>query len=367
MIIGVDARPLVEKKTGFGYFLENTLLAMLAAENDNRYVLISDRDIVFKSRTSRVSYYRYIDKFPFKTFYYYSRLAGQLMRDGVQLDAYWGTEHFLINHLPAPQLLTVHDFTPRYFPKATTFFNRIVTSLLFKPSLRLANTIVCISNATRTDLLRLYGKEVSDKKVEVIYHGGNTGNPVTEFPNISNSVKKLLNDRYILFVGTVEPRKNVELLVDAAPKLVGVAKIVVCGKFGWESKEFKEKLNNTENLVYLDYVSQSDKVALMNHCICFTLPSWYEGFGMPVVEAMQAGAVTLVANNSSLSELVTMEELLFITGDTEDFVEKAKQLVMDESLLARAHDYCRRRGKYFSWDTAAKEYLAAFDQMVNLK
>lgn len=363
MNIGVDARPLVKQKVGFGYFLENMLDVILEKDNQNHYYLFSDREVVYDvSRFPNVEIVNYKDNFlcP-KSFYYYYRLPAFIRRKKIRLDVFWGTMHLMPRGFEqsVKKILTVHDFTHIRFPKSTTKYNLLISKLFFAQSIKNADQIICISQNTKKELQEYYANACRGKNIRTIYEGGykNGVCSTCEESDIRPEIKVLKEQNYILFIGTIEPRKNISLLLDAAPRVKGTVQIVVCGKIGWEQKEIVEQLGRTENLLYFNYVTQDEKCFLMKNSFCQVQPSLYEGFGLPVVESMQAGTVVLVADNSSLAELVEMKELKFSTLSVEEFTEKVKNLFNDAALHERAKQYCKKRGGFFSWCKAGEEYL----------
>lgn len=366
MNIGVDARALVERKVGFGYFLENMLDAILEKDKENHYYLFSDREIVYNiSNFFNVEIVNYNDNFfcP-KSFYYYYRLPAFIKKKQIHLDVFWGTMHLMPCGFEqdVKKILTVHDFTHIKFPNSTTKYNLLISKLFFASSIKNANQIICISENTKKELKEYYSKVCLKKDIVTIYEGGYK-DEVTNYINESNvrlDIKSLENKKYILFVGTIEPRKNIKVLLKAAPKLKGKVQIIICGKAGWESKEMIEKLDKTENCTYFSYVTQDEKLFLMKNAMCQVQPSLYEGFGLPVVESMQAGTVVVVADNSSLSELVEMNELKFETENTTDFCQKICKLLDETGLYHLAKKYCKKRGRDFSWSEAADKYLKCF-------
>lgn len=365
MNIGIDARSLVEKKVGFGYFLMNMLEEILQIDTENNYYFFSDREIVFdfqKYKNVKVVQYKDTLLFP-KSFYYYYQLPRFIKKSGINLDVFWGTMHLMPRGFDntVKRLLTIHDFTHLKYPKSTTKFNLLISRLFFGPSILNSDEIICISNNTKKELYEYYSKECKNKHVRIIYEGGYSRKELEKLSfdrkKIRKEILEVEKDKYLLFVGTIEPRKNIQLLINAAPKLKDIAKVIVCGKIGWEKNEIVSMLKSTDNLVYFDYISQDEKLFLMNNSFCQVQPSLYEGFGLPVVESMQAGSVVLVADNSSLSELIENDKLKFETLCVDEFCEKVKKLSSDAELYGRMKDYCKKRGNFFSWRKAATEYM----------
>ena len=212
--------------------------------------------------------------------------------------------------------------------------------------------------------MSFFPRECLSKRALTIYEGGlrnkSFGKYAYDRNNIKKSILALENEKFVFFLGTIEPRKNIRLLIKAAPILKSNIKVIVCGKIGWEKKDIIKKLTNTENLIYYDYINQDEKSFLMTHAFCQVQPSIYEGFGLPVVESMQAGTVVLVADNSSLSELVERDELKFQTYIVEDFCNKLLALINNRDLYNNMKEYCKQRGSFFSWEKAAQQYLDVF-------
>lgn len=366
MNICIDARSLVEKKVGFGHFLENMLKSILEYDKQNTYYLISDAKIYFDiSKYENVKFITYksgpILK---KTFKFYFSISDILKREGIYPNVFWGTMHIMPQKLPKDtvKILTIHDFTHLRFKKSTTIKNRLILKLFFTQSIKNSDEIICISENTNFELKKFYGQYLYGKIIKTIYEGGifKQGGDSNSVEPIRDKIKKLALFPYILFVGTIEPRKDISTLIDVAEKLEGKLKVIICGKIGWEKKEIIEKLNSTENLIYLNYISENEKDYLMRNCFCQVQPSLYEGFGLPVVESIQNGTIVIVANNSSLKELIKNSYLKFETSNVQDLYDKIIALYNNKMLYNECKRYCAMRGKFFSWEKAAKSYLKEF-------
>ena len=366
MLICIDARPLEKNMAGIGMTIKNVLSVLLKKDKENMYLLVSDRNIDFDIKNYKnLKVLKYKSKWycP-KSFYYFYCLSGYLKNHNIIPDVFWGTQHILPKNLPnrCNKVLTIHDFTHLYYPKTTTLFNRIILRFFLKKSIKESDSIACVSNNTMSDLIKLFNEQVKNKNITVISPGGiemNKKGIMDSHGSIRNEIYKAAKEKYILFVGTIEPRKNIKLLLKAAPKLKPEFHVVICGKIGWESKQTINALKHTENVTYLNYVNLSERDYLMNHCFCQIQPSVYEGFGMPVVECMQNGSISLVADNSSLKEIVEIPELKFSTYDAEDFCNKLYDL-NDPVAYKKANDYCKARGTQFSWEKTAFAYYKLF-------
>lgn len=366
MLIAIDARPLIKKRVGFGNLLFNTLMEILKIDSDNNYLLLSDREVWFPIESFSnvdVLYYKDSILYP-KSFFYYLKLHVFLKKNGISPDVFWGTEHLMPKKLPEKtrKILTICDFTHIRYPNSTTKYNLLISKLFFLPSIRNADILACISENTRKELELLFNEEINDKIVSTIYLGGITKEKkaIKKDIYVSDNIKRVASDPFVLFIGTIEPRKDISLLIKVAPKLLGKVHVVVCGKIGWERHSVKKQLLHTENLSYIDYVTDSEKEYLLKRCFCLIQPSIYEGLGLPVIECMQSGSLVLVADNSALHEIVEMDELRFKTDNVDDLYYKLDALLSDRNLYLASKSYCKLRGSEFHWNKTAAEYYNIF-------
>lgn len=353
MIIGIDARPLIEKKSGIGIYLKNILDGILQFDHENRYLLLSDSKIYYETTRNNVDFIIYPKtKFIPNTFFYEYRLGHYLKKRKIHLDVFWGTQQLMPFDLGENcyKVLTIHDLAYKLYPETVNKKIRLMLNLFSKKSLEMADSIIAVSNYTSQKLKELY-PEVMCEKIHVVYESGNI-NTVGENHTSPKSSK------FFLFIGNIEPRKNIEVLLNAFEKIKGQnqeVELYICGKYGWDSAEIMDRMNSMDGVKYLNYVSDDKKTELLMSCMAFVMPSKYEGFGIPVVEALQSNKIAIVADNSSLSEIISNDELRF---KTDDFVSLAKimdRLINDKAFNTKCIEYCTKRGKDFLWEKCAEE------------
>lgn len=356
MTIGIDARPLIEKKSGIGVYLDRILNYILSDDNENTYVLLSDQNIFFECKSKNIQKYIYpTGRILPNTFRYEFALGRFLRKNKIELDVFWGTQQFLPFGLGrgCRKILTVHDLTFRLFPRTVDNILRIMLMLFFKPSVKRTENIICVSEYTRKMLCKYYRKICAGKKIFVIYESGNLGCGTVKTDSFSPKRDKA----FLLYIGNIEPRKNIDVLLDAFESLSVDLDLIICGKKGWKSAETLERIVHNPKIKYLNYVSDAEKEYLLEQSFLFILPSKYEGFGIPVVEAMQKGTVVAVADNSSLREIVNEEKLRFQTDCSESLADLITSLYTDKERYQKMKQYCMERGNFFSWEKAAKEHL----------
>ncbi|MFZ1755856.1 MAG: glycosyltransferase family 1 protein [Caldilineaceae bacterium] len=263
---------------------------------------------------------------------------------------------FLPPGLLPPAVVTLHDVGYRRFPAAHTRGQRRYLELSTRWSSFAARQVIAPSQATAADLGRFYGTPAS--KVRVIYEAAGAL-PQTEFLAETQSVN------YALYVGTIQPRKNLARLIDAYALLVEREKIdwelVIAGGVGWLGGQFRARvagLGLDGRIHFPGYVDDADLPALFQNALFFAFPSLYEGFGLPVLEAQQMGVAVMTSNNSSLPEVAGDAALLVDPNDTEAIADAMLRLSRDESLRQELIAKGYKNVKRFSWEKAARETLA---------
>lgn len=274
--------------------------------------------------------------------------------------------HYAPRYCPVPSVITILDTSyltfPQYFRKQDLYQLKSWSAY----SVKNARKIITISHSTKKDLIKHY--QVSDDKIAVIYPGYDKKkfDPALDLNKNDELLKKYqITTPYLLFVGTIQPRKNIQRLLSAFRQLVnGGFKInlVIAGKVGWLYDDIlrmaKEKENDSAVIV-TGYVEDNDLPYLYKNASCFVLPSLYEGFGIPAVEAMSMECPVVVSNISSLPEIVGDAGILIDPYSVEDIkngLMKALTLKPEEkeSMIKKG----REQADKFSWDKCAREILS---------
>ena len=258
---------------------------------------------------------------------------------------------------PVPTVVTVYDLSflrlPGYFRPA----NRIYLSLLTRLSCQRARRVIAISEHTRTEVVELLG--VSRKRVDVVYPGLSSGfrrasaQAVTAFRQ-----RRGLPESFILYLGTIEPRKNLSVLINAYNKLrpAGV-KLICAGGKGWLFEDvFKtvEELHLSRDVLFPGFLPVEELPLWYSACSAFVYPSDYEGFGFPVLEAMACGAPTITTNAASLPEVAGCAAQLLPAGDVDALAEGIDSLLGSPSLQSELAESGPAQARRFCWETAGR-------------
>ncbi|MGE5646497.1 MAG: glycosyltransferase family 4 protein [Acidobacteriota bacterium] len=261
---------------------------------------------------------------------------------------------------------TIHDMTCWLTPELHAKANVVWTQWFGDHIMKRADGIIAVSESTRRDLLGIL--DIDPARVEVIHPGV----PEAFFQVTAEDVHAVrgrhrLARPYVLFVGTIEPRKNVPGLLAAwarlAPSLREEYELVVAGPIGWADRNTVEQLREAEGVRYLGYLPEADLPGLTAGASVLAYPSLYEGFGFPVAQAMAAGVPVLTSDLSSLPEVAGDAALLVDPQSTEEIREGLDKLLTSPALRERLGGAGRRRAKQFRWEASARKSLDWFRRL----
>ncbi|WAM33835.1 glycosyltransferase family 4 protein [Caldicellulosiruptor morganii] len=364
MNIGIDARPLNKIKTGIGFYLYNLLKELPAKCSNINFFLFSDREVYLDFDYPNVitiidNNYKTLKG----TLWYMWRVYYLIKK--YKIDMFWGTQNVLpiIRSKSVKKVLTVHDLVCYKYPQTMEKLNYFINRIFIPYSIKSADSIVAVSNSTKEDILRYFN--IEPEKICVIY------NPVIvcDVDDIDEieylSKYDLEKNKYILYVGTIEPRKNVEILLKICEEIYAKTgmKTVLAGKMGWKSGKVIQSIKELSKkgcLKYLDYINDVEKNLLMKNCFVFVFPSFYEGFGLPVVEALKNGALVLVSDTSSLKELINVDELKFNPLDCTQLKKKIMNLYTNSKEYAELKKSCNELASKFDNEQVIEKYIELF-------
>jgi glycosyltransferase involved in cell wall biosynthesis len=280
-------------------------------------------------------------------------------------DAYFGPAGALpLGNVGCPSVITIHDLAiylnPGWFPGRQPLSTRVVVPR----SLARADVIVAVSNNTADDIKELFGVPAS--RINVVPHGvSHLFRPMSREDLDIARVRLQLPERFILFVGTIEPRKNLTTLLEAWAMMRDRPDLVIVGDWGWLYEPIKERLGRLGPSVHhIEGLDPAELPAVYNLARVLAHPAWYEGFGFPPLEAMACGTPVVVSDRASLPELVGDAGLIAAADDPDAWRKALEKVVADSDLAA---DLKRRgflRAAQFSWSRSAELTWRSIDRAV---
>jgi len=303
-----------------------------------------------------------------RIFYEHFRLPGLLRKEKVQL--YHATGYILPWFLKTPNVLTVHDLIALDHPKYCKNENALYFRLCLPRSIKKADRIIAVSYTVKEDILRRF--KIDPEKISVVYHGVDTSFKKIVAREILDRVRRKyqIPQQYILFVGNLEPKKNLVRLIDAflllKKKNVIPHKLVIVGQDGWKSEQIYKRLENsdqTSDIVCTGYVDREDLPAIYSMSALFAFPSLYEGFGLPVLEAMACGTPVLISNRGALPEIAGNISPQVDPTSVPDIAAGLLKCLSDEVLRARNVRHGLERVKTFTWENTAWQTLEVYNNL----
>ena len=283
-------------------------------------------------------------------------------------EIFHATDHLLPRLSHTRSVFTLHDLTALTFPAAHTQLNRRFLQLMLPHFLREADLVIADSASTQRDAIRLY--RLPPDRVRVIHLGVDPRfQPVTHDLQDQVRVRYQLPDRFILSVGTLEPRKNLITLLEAYHVLRSEGSnvsLVIAGGRGWRSEPFFERLHalGLENMVLLlGRVPDEDLPGLYTLAEVFAFPSLYEGFGLPVLEAMACGTPVISSNTSSLPEVVGNAGLLLPPDDIVRWKEALLNVTKNAAMRAELRERGLKQAAPFTWENTARQAYAIYQEV----
>jgi glycosyltransferase involved in cell wall biosynthesis len=270
-----------------------------------------------------------------------------------------------------PTVVTVHDLSFFRYPELFTRSRRAYQQRLTPWTARRAAAVTADSQATKDDLVALCG--VDARKVHVVYPGVDAAmQPVADRERLRALRRRHgLPERFILFLGTIEPRKNLVMLLEAFALLVRREKLphslVIAGGQGWNYAEVyatAERLNLGERVIFSGYVSQVELPLWYNAAEALAYPSLYEGFGLPPLEAMACGTPVVVSNVSSLPEVVGSAAPAVDPRDAAAWADALARLLTDDAYRAEVSAAGLRRAQSFTWERTARQVAAIYHEVL---
>ncbi|MCM8810626.1 MAG: glycosyltransferase family 4 protein, partial [Candidatus Omnitrophica bacterium] len=270
------------------------------------------------------------------------------------------------------QVITIHDLIPLINLNLCPT-ESLILKIIIPKAVKKADMIITVSYNTKKDLLNHF--KIDSEKITVIYPGLHHENirPIEDYEKIEDLKKKYgIYGKYLLFVGAIEPKKNIPKLIDAfiiVKEKFPELKLVLCGKIGWKAEIFYKKMKDLpekikKDIILTGYVPVSDLPYLYNGCEVFVYPSLYEGFGSPVVEAMSCGVPVVTSNISSLPEVVGDAGILVNPENKEEIAEAILSILTDQNLKKTLSKKGIERAKLFSWENTAKKTLELYKKVV---
>ena len=360
MIIGIDANEanLTSNRVGINQFAFDLLKAIQDTHSNHEFIIyLKTKPLSDMPKEDEHWKYRVI---PFPKFWTQTRLPFELYFSNQKPDIFLSLTHYAPRFCPMPYVVSIMDLgflkTPEQFTKKDFTQLKSWTSY----SVKRAKKIISISEFTKIDLIKYFG--IDNNRIEIVYpsYDEELFKPTID----KNLLQKYgINGDYIFFLSSLKPSKNIEGLIKAFSILKEKnIKLVISGKKGWLYEtifSLVKELNLVDRIIFTGFIDEDDAPKLMSMSKCFVLPSFYEGFGIPILEAMACGVPVVVSNVASMPEVAGDAGIYVDPNDINSIakgIERAIGPEKDKFVKAGL-----KRVKSFSWKSSAKKLLSILE------
>ena len=371
MLIGYDITTIKKFRSGIGYYTEQLLKALLRLVKEDEIILYSNTRESFDELNPNES--KQIKKYgsnfcPIRAFWMQFMLPRILKK--TKPDFCHFTNYLAPLMTSVPIIVTIHDMTLTMFPKYHYLKKRLLSRPFIPVVAKKAKIIITVSENSKKDIIKHF--KINENKIRVIPSGvSEKFRPITNEEELEPVRKKYnIDSKIILYVGNLEPRKNLVRLIEAFHTLVKKynvnRKLMLVGPKGWGYKNiFKriKELNIQNEILYIGYVPTEDIHLLYNCADIFAYPSLYEGFGFPILEAFACGIPVLTSNSPSLDETASDAALRVNPTDKKAIADGLLKITQDITFRNTLIEKGKQRAKLFSWDEAAKKTLEVYKEI----
>lgn len=371
MRIGIDLIPIIGGGAGLQRYAQQLIEGLAKFGHENEYVLFLNEKVYNSFSIKQDNFKNIKVRTPPRTRFVFGQIYLPFRSIFENLDLLHSPVSASPYFTSKKSVVTVLDLTFLLYPETMTKRSRFYWDFFMRLSIKKAWRIITMSESTKGDLINYFG--VPDKKIRVIH--------ISLIEDLSRSklakshierVKKKygLPERYILYLGTLEPRKNIKRLVQAFYKVKKKGdieyKLIIAGKKGWLFSDIFQVVNDLDlrdDVIFTGFIPDKDLPGIYSGAALFVFPSLYEGFGLPPLEAMACGTPVITSNVSSLPEVVGNAAILIDPYNIEELADAIYRVLSDANLRSEMINKGLSQVKKFSWERCARETLRVYEEV----
>jgi len=358
MKIGINGRVLTSlKMEGVARYIYETTLQMALTNPEDEFVLFHDRkidtDFNFPPNVSSVVV-PWHARHPILWFWWFEMMLPFFFKLK-KIDVFYSGDGYLSKRSKIPTVLVMHDLAYLHYPEqiaASTlkYYQKNVPEFLRK-----ADKVIAVSNYVKQDIVAQIG--IDETKVSVAYNAVSPPQDV-DYSTLPPDISVAINgSKYFIYIGAIHPRKNIIRLIKGFDlfnkKMNSSFKLVIAGRMAWHTDDIKDAINTTPQVVYIGMVSEPVKYKLIKNALAMTYISVFEGFGIPILEAMKMGTPVITSNVTSMPEVAAGAALTVDPNSEIDIANAMTQLVENDTIRQEFINKGLNRYKDFSWQKSA--------------
>lgn len=363
MNIGIDGNEAnLTVRVGVGQYAYNLLLELSRQKTDHHYYIYLKNPPLVDMPIANYNWH-YIVFGPQKLWTKFA-LPLHLYLSKLKLDLFYSPSHYSPHFSPFPTVPTIHDLgyleTPDQFTKKDFYQLTKWT----EHSIKQATKIIAVSKFTKDEIVRIY--KIDPAKIDIVYNG--VSRPIKISKSTQNQVLKKFNitSPYFLYLGTLKPNKNIPFLIQAFSQFASKFQLVIAGKKGWLFDDIFSTVKKgkvEESVVFTDYISETEKWSLYQNATATVLPSLYEGFGIPAIEAQQSGSPVIASTIPPYLEILQNQSALLIDPTNLSDLTSALTDVQLSKVRSNLIKSGQKNAATYSWTNSAQSLLKVFNKL----
>ncbi len=372
MRIAVNTRMLISgKMEGIGNYTFETFQRITRKHAEHEFIFIFDRkfktDYIFSNNVTPV-YISPQARHPFLWYIWYEWSLPNLFRK-IKPDLFIGTDGYLSLSANVPSIAVIHDLNFEHYPMDLPFFNRLYYRYYFPKYTEYANRIVAVSEFTKNDIVNTY--TINSNKIDVVYNGASENfKPINEYEAQSIRDQFSKSKPYFLFVGALHQRKNIANLLkafdDFKKTISSPMQLILTGQKRWWTSEMEDVYNSMsfkDEVIFTGRVSENDLQKITASAFAITYVSTFEGFGIPIIEAMRCNVPVITSNVTSMPEIAGNAAILCNPFSYVSICDAMVKIYSDDALRNLLIEKGRKRQNYFSWNKSADELWQSIEKV----
>ncbi len=373
MNIAINTRFLLKGKLeGIGWFTYQTLKRIVTAHPEHQFYFLFDRQydeaFIFSKNVHPVVVSPPA-RHPFLWYYWFEIALPKALKK-INADIFVSTDGYLSLKSNVKSLVVIHDLAFEHYPQHINLLTRLFYKYYTPKYAHHSDRIATVSEYSKNDIYEQY--KIPKAKIDVVYNGSDPA-----FKPVENTVKRRIKAQYtdgkpyFLFVGSIHPRKNVQTLLEAfdiyKKNTQSDTKLLIVGRKAWNYKKIMDtyqNLTHKKEVLFIDHQELPELVNITASADVMVYPSLFEGFGIPIIEAMKCGTPVITSKSSSMREIAESSGLLIDPNDPADIAQKMEIVITDELVKNALINKGFKRAKDFSWDKTAESLWRSIEKIM---
>ena len=367
MKIAVNTRFLLKGKLeGIGIYTQEIFKRVVQLMPEHQFYFLFDRpfdaSFIFAENVTPIVISPPA-RHPFLWYWWFEKSIPNVLKEH-QIDLFISPDGYASLNVDVPQMVTIHDLAFEHYKQHTPFLVYQYYKYFVPKFCQKATTILAVSEFTKQDIIKRYG--IDEKKIEVVYNGfeNSKQSKVSGMQSKALTAYCLLNTKYFIFIGAIHPRKNVLGLLKAYEHFKSTFsqehQLVIIGRKAWmndELEKFYQQMKFKKEVVWIEQIERNDLLQVLQDAFALVYPSFFEGFGIPIIEAMSFGVPVIISNVSCMPEVAGNAAVLVNPNNSSDIATAMNELVINENLRNGLIQKGKVRAQDFDWNISAKKIV----------